>query len=139
MSSVGEKTTHVIGAGQKFDETGDASAMPNEPFAAIVTIHVKPDCVQEFKRILSDVADAVRGEPTLVSNVAHQDPEDPSRFMLWEIWSDQRDFFEVQMLREYREPYESRLPELLAEPREVRIWRPLRGHMTVALPDKMGS
>jgi quinol monooxygenase YgiN len=96
--------------------------MPREPFAVIVTIHVKPDCVQEFLRILSQVADAVfRGEPTLVSNVAHQDPEDLTQFMLWEIWSDQRDFFEVQMLKEYRKPYETRLPDLLAEPRIVKI------------------
>lgn len=109
--------------------------MPREPFAAIITIHVKPDCVEEFLRILNKVADDVRGEPMLISNVAHQDPEDPTKFMLWEIWSDQKDFFEVQMLREYRKPYEERLLDLLAEPREVRIWKPLRGHTTVALPN----
>lgn len=109
--------------------------MPREPFVAEVTIHIKPDCIDEFLHILNQVADAVRGEPTLVSNVAHQDPEDPTKFMLWEIWADQKDFFEVQMLKEYRKPYETRLPDLLAEPRVVRIWKPLRGHMTVALPN----
>lgn len=29
--------------------------------------------------------------------------------------------------------------EELAEPREVTIWKPLRGHMTVALPNKIRS
>ena len=94
--------------------------MPRTPFVAIVTIHVKPDCVDEFLRILSQVADAVRAELTLISNVAHQDSEDPTQFMLWEIWSDQKDFFEVQMNRKYRIPYETRLPDLLAEPRQVK-------------------
>lgn len=112
------QTTRIIGAKTGF---GEASDMPREPFVAVVSIHVKPDCLQEFLRILSRVADAVRAEPTLISNVAHQDPDDPTKFMLWEIWSDQKDFFEVQMLREYRKPYESRLVELLAEPREVKI------------------
>lgn len=113
--------------------------MPREPFVAVVTIHVKPDCVDEFLRILNKVADAVRGEPMLVSNVAHQDPEDSTKFMLWEIWSDQKDFFEVQMIKEYRKPYEERLLELLAEPREVRIWKPLRGHMNISLPNNIRS
>lgn len=128
-------TTRIVGANTQF---GEENSMPREPFVAVVTIHVKPDCIEEFLRILSQVADAVRGEPTLISNVAHQDPEDPTKFMLWEIWSDQKDFFEVQMLRDYRKPYEERLVDLLAEPREVKIWKPLRGHMTFALPDKTG-
>lgn len=132
-----KQTTRIIGAGKKFDETGETSDMPRESFAAIITIPIKSGCVEEFLQILSQVADAVRGEPTLISNVAHQDPEDPTKFMLWEIWSDQRDFFEVQMLREYRKPYETRLPDLLAGPRIVKIWKPLRGHVTIALPDKI--
>jgi quinol monooxygenase YgiN len=127
-----DETTRIVGA---TGDVGQTSNMPREPFVAVISIHVKPDSVDEFLRILSRVADAVRCEPTLISNVAHLDPEDETKFMLWEMWSDQRDFFEVQMLREYRKPYESRLPHLLAEPREVRIWQPLRGHVTFSIPD----
>jgi hypothetical protein len=36
------------------------------------------------------------------------------------------EFFDVQFKRDYRKPYESQLPELLAEPRRIEMWRPLR-------------
>jgi quinol monooxygenase YgiN len=129
-----KETTRIVGTSAVF---GKENELPREPFAVIVYIHVKPECVAEFKQILNQVADAAKAEASLISNIAHQDPEDVTKFMLWEMWADQKEFFEVQMLREYRKPYEARLVEMLAEPREVRIWNPLRGHITLNIPNKM--
>ncbi len=95
-------------------------------FAVIVSIHLKPGNEAEFLGLLMPVIDEVRLESTFINNFLHQDPEDPTRFMVYENWADQDEFFEVQMKRNYRKPYESRLPELLAEPRRVEVWRPLR-------------
>ncbi|HEU5121814.1 MAG TPA: antibiotic biosynthesis monooxygenase [Candidatus Saccharimonadales bacterium] len=131
-----KETTRIVGADAAFGETNN---LPREPFAVIVYIHVKPECVIEFKQILNQVADAAKVESSLISNIAHQDPEDETKFMLWEMWADQKEFFEVQMLRDYRKPYEARLVELLAEPREVRIWNPLRGHVALNLPNKLAA
>lgn len=95
-------------------------------FAVIVSIHLKPGAEKEFLDLLMPVIDGVRLEPTFINNFLHQDPEDPTRFMVYENWADRDEFFAVQMKRDYRKAYESRLPELLAEPRGVEIWRPLR-------------
>jgi quinol monooxygenase YgiN len=92
----------------------------------IVSLHVKPDHEEEFLRLLAPVLDAMRHEATFINATLHQDPEDPTRFMLYETWADRDDLVEVQMRREYRSAYEARLPEILREPRRAEVWRPLR-------------
>ena len=72
----------------------------------------------------------MRHEASFINAVLHRDPEEPGRFMLYETWADRQDLVEVQMKREYRSAYWARLPDLLAEPREVRIWQPLRADFT---------
>jgi quinol monooxygenase YgiN len=96
----------------------------------VVTLHVKPGHEEEFLGLLTPVLDAMRHEATFVSAVLHQDPEDPTRFMLYETWADRDDLVEIQMKRPYRRSYEARLPEILREPRRAEVWRPLRGDFT---------
>jgi quinol monooxygenase YgiN len=96
----------------------------------IVSIHVKPGYEQEFLRLLTPVLDAMRHEATFINAVLHQDPEDPTRFMLYETWADRDDLSRVQIHREYRKAYWARLPEILREPRQIQIWQPLRGDFT---------
>lgn len=76
------------------------------------------------------VLDAMRHEATFINAVLHQDPEDPTSFMLYETWADEEDVVQVQIHRDYRKAYWDRLPDLLREPREIRSWRPLRGDFT---------
>lgn len=95
--------------------------------AFIVSLHVKPGCEEEFLGLLTPVLDAMRHEPTFVNAVLHRDPEDPTRFMLYETWTDLDDVVSVQMKRDYRRAYEARLPDLLREPRRAQVWLPLRG------------
>lgn len=96
-------------------------------FVIVVSVHVKPGHEEEYLRLCTPVLDAMRYEPTFVNTVLHQDPEDPTRFMVWETWVDREDFFEVQMKRDYRRAYEARLPEIVSKPRTVKVWQPLRG------------
>jgi len=96
-------------------------------FAVIVSIHLKPRKEAEFLGLLMPVIDAVRLESTFINNFLHQDPEDPTRFMVYENWADPDEFFDVQMKRDYRKLYESRLPELLAEPRQGQSMAALAG------------
>ena len=56
-------------------------------FAVIVSIHLKPGREAEFLGLLMPVIDAVRRESTFVNNFLHQDPEDPTRFMVYEKWT----------------------------------------------------
>ena len=96
----------------------------------VVSLHVKAGHEDEFLRLLAPVLDAMRHEATFVNAALHQDPEDPTRFMLYETWADRDDLVEVQMRREYRSAYEARLPEILREPRRAEVWRRLRGDFT---------
>ena len=103
---------------------------PPGALAIIVSLRVRPECEEEFLRLLAPVLDAMRHEPSFINAALHRDPEDPAHFMLYETWADRRDLVEVQMQRPYRAEYEARLPELLREPREARIWQPLRADFT---------
>ena len=96
----------------------------------VVTLHVKPGHEEEFLRLLGPVLDAMRHEPTFINAALHQDPEDPTRFMLYETWADRTNLVEVQMKRAYRSAYEARLAAILREPRRAELWRPLRGDFT---------
>lgn len=92
-----------------------------------VTLRLKPGCEAEFLALLTPVLDAMRAESTFIDAVLHRDPEDPSRFMLYETWVDLEDVTGVQMHRGYRAAYWERLPALLAEDRRIQVWKPLRG------------
>jgi quinol monooxygenase YgiN len=98
-----------------------------EGISFIVSLHVKPGYEAEFLDLLTPVLDAMRHEATFVNAVLHRDRDDPTRFMIYETWSDLNDVAEVQVKRDYRRAYEARLPELLREPRKIEFWQPLRG------------
>jgi quinol monooxygenase YgiN len=100
------------------------------PLAVVVSLHLKPGCEEEWLRLVRPVLDAMRHEPTFINAVLHRDPADPTRFMLYETWADRDDLLNVQMRRGYRTAYEARLPDLLREPRQAQLWRPLRADFT---------
>lgn len=105
---------------------------PRASIAVTVSFRVKPGRAAEFLELLAPVLDAMRHEPSFVNAVLHRDPGDAHRFMLYETWADRTDLVEVQLARPYRQPYMDRLPGLLAEPREIRTFAPLRGDFRFA-------
>ncbi len=108
----------------------EKSRGPTKDVTFIVTFALKHSCEEEFLDLLTPVLDAMRHEPTFINAVLHQDPEDPSRFMLYETWADLDDVVQVQMHRDYRKAYWERLPELLREPRQIQTWAPMRRDFT---------
>jgi quinol monooxygenase YgiN len=102
--------------------------------AVVVSLHVKPDCGEEFLRLMTPVLDAMRHEASFINSVLHRDAEDPTRFMLYETWADRDDLVQVQMKRDYRRDYEARLPDLLREPRQAQMWERLRADFTFFAP-----
>src|SRR5215217_5703953 len=101
-----------------------ASTDSDRTLVAVVSLHVKPGREQEWLDLVEPVLDAMRHEPTFINAVLHRDPDDPTHFMLYETWADPDDLVDVQMKRGYRAAYEARLPNLLREPRQARIWHP---------------
>ena len=105
--------------------TGYASQL-----AVVVTLKVRAGMEDEFLALLTPVLDAMRHETTFVSAALHRSPNDPTSFMLYEVWADRDDLVNVQMKRDYRATYEARLPDLLREPRRAEIWDRLRADFT---------
>jgi quinol monooxygenase YgiN len=105
------------------------------PVAFTVTLHVKPGREDAFLRLLTPVLDAMRHEATFINAVLHRDPEDPTRFMLYETWADLDDVVEVQLKRAYRRAYHEALPKLLRAERGIGVWQPIRTDFAPAAPD----
>jgi quinol monooxygenase YgiN len=105
----------------------------------VITLQLKPGGAPEFLGLLTPVLDAMRHEAGFINAVLHRDPENPDRFMLYETWADHDDVVNVQMHRPYRQAYWARLPELLASPRAVQIWRPLRGDFAAPARELRGD
>lgn len=100
--------------------------------SATVVVHVRPGYEDEFLRLLHPLLDAMRNKSTFINATLHRDPDDPTRFMIYETWADQRDLIEVQLQRDYRKAYLDRLPAILCEERQITVWRPMRSDF--ALP-----
>ena len=87
---------------------------------------VVPEQVPRFLALLGDVLDRMRSEANFREAILHRDPNDPTRFLLYETWVDHEDVVNVQVHKPYRQAYHDALPELLAEPRDITIWEPMR-------------
>jgi quinol monooxygenase YgiN len=85
----------------------------------LVFFYIKPGFEAEYENLVAPVLDAMRHEPTFIDTVLHRDPEDPTRFMLYETWLDRHDFFQVQLKRGYRRTYEERVPQISQAPRQI--------------------
>ena len=72
---------------------------PQRRLRLVVSLHVKAGHEGEYLRLLAPVLDAMRYEATFVNAALHQDPEDPTRFMLYETGTERDDLVQVQMKR----------------------------------------
>ena len=109
------------------EESGGAPS----PVSATVVVHVRPGHEDEFLRLLHPLLDAMRHEPTFINATLQRDPDDPTRFMIYETWADQRGLIEVQLQRDYRKAYLDRLPAILCGERQITVWRPMRSDFTL--------
>ena len=96
------------------------------PVTYLIKFDVLPEQRDRFLVLLNGVLDAMRGEPMFHRASFHEDPEAANRFMLCVTWESHEDVLEVQLARPYREAWHQALPELLATPRAISIWQPLR-------------
>lgn len=96
------------------------------PVTYLITFDVVPEQRDRFLALLNGVLDAMRDEPMFHQASLHVDAENDNRLMLHETWEDHDDVLEVQLKRAYRQAYHDALPEMLAGPRNVSVWRPVR-------------
>jgi autoinducer 2-degrading protein len=92
----------------------------------VIKFTVIPEQVPRFLTLLDGVLDNMRHEVNFREAMLNRDPQDSARFLLYETWADHEDVVNVQIHKPYRQAYHDALPELLAEPRDVTIWEPMR-------------
>jgi quinol monooxygenase YgiN len=96
------------------------------PVTFVIRFNVVPEERERFLRLLEGVLDAMRGEPMFHEAILHHGPDDENRFMHYETWENLDDVVNVQLERPYRRTWHAALPEVLAEPRDISVWQPLR-------------
>lgn len=104
------------------------------PVTYVITFDIRPGCADRFLALLTPVLDAMRHEAGFINAVLHRDPEAPDRFMLYETWHDHDEVMAVEIHRDYRREYWAKLPGLLARPRQLQVWRPLRADFAGRAP-----
>ncbi len=98
--------------------------MPDTESRYVVLVRLKTKDGEEeaFKGEMREVFAKIRREPACVEITGHQDRGDPTRFMLFELWTSAEAFVEFESGREYMQDYLARAGELWAEPRDLTAW-----------------
>jgi len=92
----------------------------------MIQFDVKAGEIDRFHTLLGGVLDAMKHEPNFHEARLLADPENPLRWMLYETWEDHQDVLEVQVHRPYRADWHAALEAILAAPRAISIWTPVR-------------
>lgn len=87
--------------------------MSRQPVAVLITIHAKPGCEDQLRAEIQANLERVRHEVACEYIVAHQDPDDPTQFMLFEEWHDRDDFLAFLGTCAYLQEYLARIEELI--------------------------
>jgi quinol monooxygenase YgiN len=100
--------------------------MQKDELVFYVKLHVKADCIQEWKAAVLSVIEAMSRESTFIACNLHQDAHDETLFTLYERWAeDSVESFMANQMKPYRVAYEAMLPALLERPREAQVLRML--------------
>jgi (4S)-4-hydroxy-5-phosphonooxypentane-2,3-dione isomerase len=92
--------------------------------ALLVHIQVKPDCIEQFLAETIENARNSRKEPGIVRFDLIQEVEDPSRFVLFELYRDQP-AAEAHRLTAHYAKWRDAVPSLLVTERTRKIYRPI--------------
>ncbi|MFD2261997.1 putative quinol monooxygenase [Lacibacterium aquatile] len=92
----------------------------------LITFTLNPGAKPLFLSLLHPVLDAMRHETDFLDAHVSESPDNPDRLLLLESWADHDAVLAVEIHRPYRKAYHAALPELLAQPREISVWRTLR-------------
>jgi quinol monooxygenase YgiN len=101
-------------------------SMANSDLVFYVKLHVRPECVEEWKHAFNEVVELMSLEDAFVACYLHRDAQDPNLFTLYERWNEAsvEDFLKHQM-KPYRVAYDAKLSALLQRPREPAVLLPI--------------
>src|SRR5690606_25961516 len=89
-------------------------------------LYVRPDRVDEWRKAVTTVIEAMSKEDAFISCDLHQDASDEHLFTLYERWAEPSvEAFLKNQMKPYRVAYEAQLETLLQRPREPQVLKPL--------------
>lgn len=94
------------------------------PFVLVVRLNVKPEARAEFERLASAATAGTRREPGNRAYAFSREAGDPGAVLLYEEWRSFRDL-RLHFDAEHMKPFFARIPELLAGPPELKVYRAL--------------
>lgn len=94
----------------------------SEGFAGYVMFKVKPEMLEQFKALATEVGDAMSKEPEFDHAWVHTVVDDPTRFFVYEAWSCSLEYFMKELRNKpYRHQFEAALESMTTEERNIVI------------------
>jgi len=93
-----------------------------------VKFHLHPEYVEDFRNSLLELGEAMSKEETFVSTFLHSDPNDNTKYTIYERWKEPgMDAFIKNQLqgKSYRDDYESHIEKWSATSREISVLKPM--------------
>ena len=94
----------------------------SDGFAAIVTVKLKPEMVEHFIAIATEVGDAMSKENEFKHAWVHTLADDPTKIIVYEAWSCTYDYFMRELWNKpYRRRFEAEIGDIAFEERKIEI------------------
>jgi autoinducer 2-degrading protein len=93
----------------------------HQPITVVVTFKIKDGQQQRFEEAIREHLPNCVAEPGLLRFWVYRHPDEPTRYLFYEDWSD-RAAFQASMEAEWRGPYMAATEHLWAEPRRWDEW-----------------
>ena len=94
----------------------------SEGFAAIVTVKLKPEMVEQYIAIATEVGDAMNKEKEFKHAWVHTLADDPTTIIVYEAWSCTFEYFMKELWNKpYRGRFEAEIGNMAAVERKIEI------------------
>jgi len=96
--------------------------MNGNPITVLIYYQAKPGMEDVTKQELTALIASVVSEPACISINLHQDPDDPTRFMLYENWADKDFYIGEHLQTPHIQNFIQRAEGFLVAPPEISFW-----------------
>ena len=94
----------------------------SDGFAAIVTVKLKPEMVEKYLEVATEVGEAMSQEKEFKHTWVHTRADDPTTIVVYEAWSCSYDYFMEHLWKaRYRGRFEAEIGDMAYEERRIEI------------------
>lgn len=96
--------------------------MNHKQVSVLILFQAKPGLEETVKKEMMQLIPPVIAEPQCINVNLHQDPDDRTRFMLYENWADKDYYTGKHMQTSHLQAYLKKSEEILTEPPRIIFW-----------------